>query len=315
MSNSSVILQYADKINEIAAEQLSRASIAEYANIVGPYHYAERELFFLDLSSKSPTGTFKDWLACVTIAYCLQHGITEFVTQTSGNTGNALVRYAEPHGIKVHVFYPKQSRYKIQPNVANSKYSEFIELDKTELELKEFTAKYAEQKNLAWLPKFEHQIEANKIRAYYLNDWSKKSGISFDWHVQSLSSAYGVFGFYRGLAEIHQSEKLVSYPKLLGVHQAAVAPYYDYLQSELSQSDSLQDSILEPTLFRSRPPENLLQELKEICDSHGGTVTKVDHQCFNQYLKLAQEIFLACDLEPKLSLVNAGYSEKLALLL
>jgi len=307
----SVLMRYARYISGITPASINRASIAEYGAIVGPYEHCGVRLWVLDLSSRSPTGTFKDWLACVTIAHCLDHGITEFVTQSSGNTGNALVRYAEPHGIKVHLFYPRDSAYKIQPQVAEGSASSFYELPCSEVELKARTARFAEERGLPWLPTFDHQIQANKIRAYLVHDWCREHGVRFSWHAQAISSAYGIFGFYTGWDEIGRRGGTMPAPYLLGAHQGAVAPYYEFLTGE---SPLPGEPVLEPTLFRSKPPRELLERLAGIQLRCGGCVTRITARRFSELHALARHIVEAVGLNLRTSVITGDYHEKASLI-
>jgi len=83
-----------------------------------PLNYNGVNLFLCDCSSETVTGSFKDIVASYTIAYCLNNGISEFVTQSSGNTANSIAFYANKYKIRVTILYPKVSRYKI----INNKY-------------------------------------------------------------------------------------------------------------------------------------------------------------------------------------------------
>lgn len=77
----------------------------------------------------------------------------------------------------------------MQPQVAELSRSEFYGMECGEPELKARTAEFARERSLRWLPTFDHQIQANKLRAYFIQEWSEVTGARFDWHVQALSSA------------------------------------------------------------------------------------------------------------------------------
>ncbi len=116
----SLILRYSNTLSREEARLARRVSLHEGARIVGPSTYRGVRLYFLDLSSYSETGTFKDTVACVTVMHCVQRGIPALLTQTSGNTGNALARYASSQGIRCVILYPRISRYKIDARLAAS---------------------------------------------------------------------------------------------------------------------------------------------------------------------------------------------------
>lgn len=286
--------QYGRAIRDIPQAILMRTSLGETARVLGPRDVEGRNVYFLDLSSGAPTGTFKDWLACVCIADCLHLGIPAIVTQSSGNTGNSLARYAARHGIQLTVFYPKESHYKMQPSVQNP-LCRFVKVERPEPALKELVFKYARVHRLPWYPTFAHQLEANKLRAYFLEDWCRHTGVRFDWHVQALSSAYGILGFYRGLEELG-----ASYPALLGVQQRGRAPFHDPPQVDMSHP------MFEPTLFRSDPGDHLRQKLENVRHRSGGNVVIVDD---GRLAREAEQHFRAVGLPLQPSRVVSGLHE------
>lgn len=302
-----VIERYGGALLDIPESYLQRSSLREEARILGPVDVDGRELYFLDLSTGTASGTFKDWLACVTVADCLRLGVSQMVTQTSANTGNALGLYASRLGIRLTVFYPARNRYKINPDIANSENCRFVEVDKSEPELKELTWRYARVNRLEAFPTFEHQIEANKLRAYFVRDWCAQNGVRFDWHAQTLSSAYGVFGFYHGLSELGEP-----FPAFLGVQQASLAPFYHHLQGTPPQLDPA--GMLEPTMFRTSPGSKLLDRMAEICGSSGGTVVAVSTEAYHRLLPAATAFLEEGGLGMQPSRVIADFSEKSPLL-
>ena len=58
------------------------------------------------LEQVSPTGSFKDRGSTVLISVAREHGVTEFVEDSSGNAGASLSAYAAAAGMKAHVFAP-----------------------------------------------------------------------------------------------------------------------------------------------------------------------------------------------------------------
>lgn len=88
----------------VTTENLQKYSISEYAEIIQLGEIDGVEIDALDMSSKARTGTFKDWVACATIAYCKQNEVQHFVTQSSGNTANALAEYCRHFKQRVTIF-------------------------------------------------------------------------------------------------------------------------------------------------------------------------------------------------------------------
>lgn len=284
LERDSVVLRYAAQLKAIERPWVERASIAEGVNLIYGKEYKHVHLGLLDLSSYAATGSFKSTVACVTMAACIGLGIKRFVTQSSGNTANALARYAAAANVQVLILYPASSRYKIEPDLSNSSYVQFVEFEGTEDQLKALIQSYSNTTGIPWLPTEDMQVESNKLRAYFLAESETKNSPHFNWHVQSLSSGWGIFGFYQGIEEL-ESKGHFSRPRFFGVQQEAICPFYRYVNSD-RQSESV-EKIIEPTLFRSNPTPKMLEKMKRIVASSNGKIKKLMNASYALYEPLA----------------------------
>ena len=67
------------------------------------------------LEHLSPTGSFKDRGSSALMSVAREHGLSEFVEDSSGNAGASLAAYAATAGIRAHVFAPASaSRMKLE---------------------------------------------------------------------------------------------------------------------------------------------------------------------------------------------------------
>lgn len=277
----SILLRYGANISEIPYARLQQVSIAEGARILDLGTYQDVRIHVLDLSSLSTTGTFKDLLAALTIADCVERGVERIMFQSSGNTGNALSVYAHRQGIKTLFLYPKSSNYKINPDIRHE-LGTSVECDVSEPELKRLLAYAAEHFDAEVVPTFSHQILANKLRAYFLEEMRQRTGVSYDWHVQALSSAYGIFGYYAGVSELAGAAPAKA-PKLLGIQQEAVAPFANRFSGEQARGASTAQ-VIEPTLFRMEPGEKLFSLMQDILAKYGGAITILTNE---QYARVS----------------------------
>jgi threonine synthase len=284
LERESVILRYGEHLNGIEARWLRRATIQEGMEVIYGYEYKDVVLGILDLSTYAATGTFKSSVACVTVAECLQRNVRRFITQSSGNTANALALYASVAEIPALILYPAASRYKIDPKLGESPFVRLVEFMGSEEELKLLIQEYSEVSGVPWLPTMEMQVKSNKLRAYFLADCEAKHNVHFAWHVQALSSGWGVFGFYDGTEEIHSKGESLQ-PRFFGVQQEAVCPFYNYLTSEKPPERIPQ--IIEPTLFRSQPTPTMLEKMKDIVERSNGRIVRLSNQSYEHYKDLA----------------------------
>ena len=271
---SSVLLRYAAHVRDLSPLAIASCSIAEGARIVALPGYRDVAIDVLDLSTLTATGTFKDWVACLTVATCRERELPVFLSESSGNTGNALSLYASRAGIRCVILYPAGSRGKIRDYTAALPHVRLIEVRASEAVIKSRLAGISGRSGVPWLPAMDIQLESNKLRAYFLRDAARELSRDWDWHAQALSSGYGVFGFYQGVAEIEAEggPAAMRAPRLLGVQQEAVSPYAQAIAG-LPAADG--SDMVEPTLFRTAPPEAFVGEIRRICTQAGGTVVRV----------------------------------------
>jgi hypothetical protein len=269
----------------------------------------------MDLSTSSTTGTFKDWVACYTIAYCLDQGIDRFVGHSSGNTLNALARYASRSGVTCALLYPAGCRYKICPTLASLDGVCLVEIDAPEPEIRQWAGRLAHVLQMPVLPTPLHQIEANRVRAFLLEDLAKAGHPPGQWHSQVLSSAFGIFGLYDGLRLFEEpAADRPPIPRLLGIQQEALSPYVAYLHGGPSSSPV---PVLEPTLFRSAPERELLERMRSICQATNGHVVRLQNRTYHELepdvLHILDDVGLAPVRRPDASGRFVEYSGLMAL--
>jgi len=269
----SVMRRYAPDVFGSFSDIISSVSSREGAAIIrGPEHEGVA-LLFLDLSTRSSTGTFKDWVACLTIASCVRSGCRRFISQSSGNTANALAYYAARAGVQVSILYPAESRYKINSDLARQDGLTFVEVVGGEPMVKLCAEALEDATGLPWLPTLELQRAGNGLRADFVRDYLVKRGGSIDWHAQALSSAFGPLGFYGRMEDLVRSGDWPGrVPRFLGIQQEAVSPFFERIYGRVSTSYDLRD-VIEPTLFRSNPSDVLVNGVRGICESSQGRIS------------------------------------------
>ncbi len=294
-------------------EVLVEASINECATLYEAVVYNDVNLYFLDLSTESTSGTFKDWAACATVAYCKSNGIKEFVTQSSGNTANAIAKYCREHSIKAHIFYLKRNQTKIKREfVYDDEHITLHEVASSEEEMKLLTKGFSESREIPWLPNLEIQIHSNSIRADIVTYVAQKANIKFDWKSQALSSGYGVFGFYNGLQRL--GLKVDGGYKFHGVQQSAVCPYVKhFFPDNLEEVDISNEAIIEKTLFRSSPTANLYELMQEILNDFGGHIAVLTNKDYERYSCLSASLLKQVGINLRKD-NNNDYSEKSGLI-
>jgi len=167
-----------------------------------------------------------------------------------------------------------------------------VAVEATELRVKQILARFSKLTGLPVLPLLKHQIDANKLRAYYVREYCQKTGSKFDWHAQAISSGYGPLGFYHGAKEITSrdlSDQLFTFPKFLGIQQEAICPFVKRL-GIISDITNLSEEILEPSLFRSQPTNDLYEGMESVLKTYGGKIRVLHNQDYFHYSAQAVSI-------------------------
>ena len=291
-----VLSRFSPYLLSTSPDALSTVADREAAALVQASGLEGLDAWLLDLSSESPTGTFKDWVAALTVAHCLSNGIERFVSQSSGNTANALAYYAERAGIQCLVLYPARSRYKIHEASRARHGVTLVEIDAPEPLIKAITTQLAERAEAPWLPDLALQIEGNRLRAFVLHEAMGLSTDYFAWHVQALSSGYGILGYYDVAMDLAGRNRL-GCSRLLGVQQEAVSPYVDahYCIDPAPTGTAL----AEPTLFRSQPPPSLIDRISRIVDESGGMLLRLSNSALAERLEQAVGVLDLAGLAPQ----------------
>lgn len=285
-----------NKLSDI--NDIDSYSISECATLFKGNTYKGVNLYYLDLTTGSATGTFKDWVGSATVAYCKQNNINAFVTQSSGNTANSLCLYCERFKIKVDIFYLKENQEKIATcRFKDSKYISFHRISSSESEMKKTVQAFSKKHNIPWLPNLNIQIQANSIRADIVEMVAQTHKIQFDYISQAISSGYGIFGFYFALRSL--PIKSLSKYRFIGVQQSMTCPYIKRFSPELLDSNNLlNDSIIEKTLFRSSPSENLYNLMKNIINEYGADFSLVTNKIYDDLEALAVEHLIGVGIKP-----------------
>ncbi|UJR29580.1 hypothetical protein I4U23_010797 [Adineta vaga] len=299
-NSPSILLKYAPVVlPHMKRQYLLEATLNEQEQIIDAAFYRDTniKLFLYDMTTMSPSATFKDFLGCLTFANCLQNNINCICAQSSGNTAMSLIHYARKHpSITLIQFYLTRNSYKINSIFVPNNVI-LVEVNSTEAEMKCILKRFSDLTNIPIVPSLNIQFEANQIRGYFIKDYSIENQINFNWYVQSLSSAFGPIGIYKGFTNIlqdqQQQQQQLAIPKLLGIQQEAVCPFARELGFWNNSTDGTNTEVelIEPTLFRSNPGD-LVNKVKQILDTYGGKIKVLRNNDFSHYLDEAISILI-----------------------
>ncbi|MFM9917758.1 MAG: pyridoxal-phosphate dependent enzyme [Rhizobacter sp.] len=170
-----------------------------------------------------PTGTTKDRMAAVSLAYLWESGVRTFCTSSTGNssTSYALAIRAYPD-MRLYVFTAESFLSRVMhgdhPQVIH-----FCMRGASFVEASEFSAVYAKRHGLVAEGGFFNLGRREGLKLAFLEACDQIER-PIDWYVQAVSSAMGVYGTYKGACELQRMGRLERLPKTLCVQQASCAP-------------------------------------------------------------------------------------------
>jgi threonine synthase len=245
----------------------------QYAKITYFDTIEDINLYLLDLTTGTTFGSFKSLVGFLTVVRILEKGYKEIVFVSSGNTGNNIIGFLKPFDIKINYFLPSRSIYKINPDLYNPKMHRIFAVEGNDADTKRLARKFGEINNIPYIPDYDTQIEANKVRAKIIVDFQEKEKIQFDWLSQSLSAGYGPIGTYYGYKELNYNPYKI--PKFLGIQQENNCPYAALSSiASINSSikiDDFQSELVSPTLFNTDPGK-CVNEIKNIFEEFGGEI-------------------------------------------
>jgi threonine synthase len=178
---------------------------------------------YLKDETRLPTGTTKDRMAPVALAFLREHGVEAFATSSTGNTSTAY-RHAisSVPGLVMYLFTAERFRDRVQAS-GDGQVVDFILRDATFVEAFDHARRFAEENGLAPERGFFNPARREGLKLAWL-EAAEQVQRPIDWYVQAVSSAMGVVGVYKGAKELRALGRADRLPRLLCVQQETCAP-------------------------------------------------------------------------------------------
>jgi threonine synthase len=224
-----------------------------------------------------PTGTTKDRMAAVALAYLHQHGVRAFTCSSTGNSSTAFA-YRVPAYPDMHVYIFTAEKF-----VSRVQYSDHAQVTHfgmkkaSFVQAAEYAAQYAREHQLISEAGFFNPGRREGLKLAFLEACDQVPA-PIDWYVQAVSSAMGVYGAYKGAQELYQLNHIKQLPRLLCVQQASCAPMVrafaensDIIRPEhrIAQPSGIAEAILRGDPSRAYP------HIRRIVMQSGGTFVAV----------------------------------------
>ncbi len=178
---------------------------------------------YLKDDTQLPTGTTKDRMAAVALAFLFECGVQSFCTSSTGNSSTAYAHALSGFpDFRMYLFtaenFQNRVQYRDNPHIVH-----YLLRDATFAEAFEASGAFAKLNRFVSERGFFNLGRREGLKVSWLEAVDQIDG-PIDWYVQAVSSAMGVYGCYKGGQEMHRLGSLPRPPRLLCVQQKSCAP-------------------------------------------------------------------------------------------
>lgn len=231
---------------------------------------------FLKDESANPTGTTKDRIASVSVAWMLEAGIDEFVLSSTGNTAEAYARAVGlTPGIRMHAFVGREFAERVN-RTAEPRVTLHL-VDGNYSTATAAAATYARQKGLHAEGGFFNYVRREGVKLAYLEAFDAIPG-RVDYIFQAISSGLGLLAAYKGALEYVKLGRLTQVPRIAGVQESTCSPMTNAwdrgattlgVQHTVTNPVGIAQAILLGDPYASYP------YVAEVCTDTGGHLVRV----------------------------------------
>lgn len=239
-----------------------------------------------------PTGSTKDRMADVALAYLYESGVHTFATSSTGNSSSAyahaIARFPE---LTMYVFTGEDFRGRLAIEAAD-RIVDVVLRDGTFVEAFELAGEFARRRGVVAERGFFNPGRREGLKLAWL-EAAEQVPRSIDWYVQAVSSAMGVYGVYKAAGELCALGLLERAPRLLCVQQDTCAPMVTAWRDG-SEEIRPADVVPRPTgiaeaILRG-DPTRAYPHVRRIVLESGGTFVSVSEHEIRDAFDLVEEL-------------------------
>jgi len=252
---------------------------------------------FIKDERQSPTGSFKDRQAAVTVAALKEAGVNEFVIASTGNVAISYSAYSARAGIKLWAFLTSLTPAAKMREVAIYG-SQVIKITGSYDQAKQVAAEYARHRGLSQDQgaRTISAIESMKTIAFEIAEQlTQQFGPpgpipdqpaaplrAPDWYVQSVSGGMGPIGVLKGFDELKKMGLIHNIPKIAAIQAEGCAPMaHAWKQDRASAQAILSPRTLIATLATGDPGRTYSLLRQKMLAASGGVIEYVsDEEAF-----------------------------------
>jgi threonine synthase len=247
---------------------------------------------YLKDETNLPTGTTKDRMAAVALAYLAEQGVRAFAMSSTGNSSTAFARAVTRFpGHVVHVFTASQFADRVLAG-DNGQVRHVVLPGATFVEAATAARDYASRHGIVFEAGFFNPGRREGLKLAWL-EAAEQVSRPIDWYVQAVSSGMGVCGVFKGANELVRLGRADLPPRLLCVQQDTCAPMVSAWASGSARIRP-EDVVDRPrgiaTAILRGDPSAAYPHLAKIVAASGGTFTSVGEREMREARALLEEL-------------------------
>ena len=239
-----------------------------------------------------PTGTTKDRMAVVSLAFLSECGVRAFSTSSTGNSStayaHAITRYPD---MRLYLFTAESFGGRVQYG-SGEQVVPFVLRGASFVDAFNAAGAFATRRGLVSERGFFNPGRREGLKLAFL-EAAEQIPAPIDWYVQAVSSAMGVYGSYKGARELTHMGRIPRPPRLLCVQQETCAPMVRAFRDG-SPVIRPSDVVRKPTgiaeaILRGDPTK-AYPHVREIVLESGGTFTAVSEADIREARRMVEEL-------------------------
>jgi threonine synthase len=250
------------------------------------------ERLYLKDETTLPTGTTKDRMAAVALAYLYEHGVRAFATSSTGNSSTAYAHaIARFPGVVMYLFTAAAFGDRVDVPETDQVVETVLE-GATFVEAFRAAGAFARREGVVAEAGFFNPGRREGLKLAWLEAVDQVPG-PIDWYVQAVSSAMGVYGVFKGARELRAIGRIDRLPRLLCVQQETCAPMVSAWAAG-SPRIRPEDVVHHPTGIASAilrgDPSRAFPYVHAIVSESGGTFEAVTEPEIREARELVEEL-------------------------
>jgi len=239
-----------------------------------------------------PTGTTKDRMAAVSLAFLYECGVQGFCTSSTGNSSSAYAQGIRRYPFCQMYLFTAETFWDRVNYEPSDQVVPFVLRNASFVDAFNCAGEFAGRHKLTSERGFFNPGRREGLKLAFL-EAAEQVPRPIDWYVQAVSSAMGVYGTFKGAHELFQLARIPVLPRLLCVQQDSCAPMVR-AYADGSEVIRPQDIVHRPTgiaeaILRGDPTK-VYPYVREIVLESKGTFVAVSEQEIREARKMVEEL-------------------------